>query len=86
MLEETILAATSASSGNPAALTALALVELSLAAPFNSRSQRNLHELIDKWGRTLQDVDPNVVDSLTAHLKAITGALDAAPGPFKQAS
>ena len=86
MIEKTILAATSASSNNPAALAALASIELSLAAPFNFRPQSELDELIGKWARTLRGVDPVVVDSLTAQLRATRAPIDALAGPLKQAS
>ena len=86
MIDKTILAATSASSDNPEALTALALIELSIAEPANSGSQSELNELIDKWGRTLQGVDPVVVDRLTTQLRAVRASLDALVTPLKQAS
>lgn len=86
MIDNTMLAATSASSDNPAALAALALIFLSLAEPINSRSRSELYELIDKWGRTLQGADPVVVDSLTAQMRATRAPMDALAGPLKQAS
>ncbi len=86
MIDKTILAATSASSDNPEAPAALALIELSIAEPANSGSQSELNELIDKWGRTLQGVDPVVVDRLTTQLRAARAALDALVTPLKQAS
>jgi hypothetical protein len=86
MIDKTILAATSASSDNPEALAALALIELSIAEPANSGSQSELNELIDKWGRTLQGVDPVVVDRLTTQLRAAGASLDALVTPLKQAS
>ena len=86
MIDKTILAATSPSSDNPEALAALALIELSIAEPANSSSQSELNELIDKWGRTLQDVDPVVVDRLAIQLRAARASLDALVTPLKQAS
>ena len=47
MTEKTIVAAASASSNSPDALAALALIELSLAEPFNARAQSELDELIE---------------------------------------
>ena len=85
MIDSTMLAATSASSNNPAALAALALISLSLAEPINSRSRSELYELIDKWGRTLQGADPVVVEGLTAQLRATRSSIDAIAGPLKQA-
>ena len=86
MIDKTILAATSGSSDNPDALAALALSELSIAEPANSGSQSELNELIDKWGRTLQGVDPVVVDRLATQLRAARASLDARVRPLKQAS
>ena len=86
MIGNTMLAATGASSNNPAALSALALILLSLAEPINPPTQNELYELIDKWGRTLQGIDPVVVDSLTAQLRAIRAPIDALAGSLKQAS
>ena len=60
MIDKTILAATSASSDNPEALAALALIELSIAEPANSGSQSELNELIDKWGRRFKGSIPSL--------------------------
>ena len=86
MIDQTISAATSASNNNPVALTALALIELSLAAPVSSHSEAELDELIDKWGRALQGVDAIDVDRLTTQLKAVRVSLEAPETSFKQAS
>ena len=85
MIEKTILAATCASSNDPAALAALALIELSLFEPSNARSQNELDELICKWARTLQGVDPVVVHGIAAQLRAIRSSIDAITEPLKQA-
>ena len=85
MIDKTILAATSASSDNPEALAALALIELSIAEPANSSSQSELNELINE----VEDgkrVDPVVVDRLTTQLRAARASLDALVTPLKQAS
>jgi hypothetical protein len=80
------LAATSLSSDNPAALVALALIELFLAEPTNALSQGKLDELIDKWVQTQKGNDPVVVDRLTAQLRVTLVLSDAPAGPVKQAS
>jgi hypothetical protein len=85
MIEKTILAATSASVNNPAALAALALISLSIAEPFHSRSQSELFELIGKWTRTLEGVDPAIVDAIATQLRATQSSIDALVRPFKQA-
>jgi hypothetical protein len=53
MIDKAILAALRASIGNPDAIAALALFELRLAEPPSIGSQKELSQLIDKWGRTL---------------------------------
>ena len=85
MIDKTILAATSASCNNPAALAALASIELSLSEPSNARSQSELDELVGKWARTLQYVDPTVVDGLAAQLRATRSSIDALVRSVKQA-
>ena len=86
MIDKTILAATIASSDNPAALAALALILMSLAEPINFRSQGEFDELIDKWKRALEGIDPVVVDDLIAQMRAARSSLVAHSGPIKQAS
>ena len=85
MIDQTILEATSASSNNPAALSALALILLSLAEPISSRTQSELDELIGKWARTLHRADIVVVDGLIAQLRAAGATLGAPIAPLKQA-
>ena len=85
MIEKTILAATCASSNDPAALAALASIELSLAAPLNFRPQNELDELISKWVRTLRGVDPAIVDGIATKLRATQSSINGLVGPFKQA-
>ena len=86
MIGKTILAATSLSSDNPAALVALAMIELFIAEPTNALSQGKLDKLIDKWAQTQGGVDPLVVDRLTAQLRVTLVLSDAPSGPVKQAS
>ena len=85
MIDKTILAATTVSSNNPAALAAFALIALSLAEPPGDRSHPELCELINKWGQTLRSVDPAVVERLCAQLRATRPSLDAVDGPLKHA-
>lgn len=69
MIEKAILAALQISLGNPDALTALALVEFSLAQEPSDRSRPTLDELIDQWGQTLVDVDDVIVERLKRLLR-----------------
>ena len=86
MIEYAILAALRASSGNPDAIAALALIELSLAEPPGLGSVEKLTEFIDKWGLTLRGVDAADVDHLKNQLKSGSASPDALPPTLKQAS
>jgi hypothetical protein len=70
MIDKAILAALRASIGNPDAIAALALFELRLAEPPSIGSQKELSQLIDKWGRTLLSVDAADVERLKRYARA----------------
>jgi hypothetical protein len=71
MIEQALLAALQISLGNSDAISALAMIELCLAQPPSDRSQLELNDLIDDWGRTLVSVDAACVERLKRQLSQI---------------
>jgi hypothetical protein len=86
MIDHAILAALRVSDRNPAAIAALALIELSIAEPPILGSIEKLGELIDNWGLTLRGVGAADVEHLKNELKSCSGSPDALTPTLKQAS
>ena len=80
MNKKALRAALIASHENPDALEAISHVESCLAESPDTRSQTELHDLINEWGRTLVGVDVREIMRLKRQLKRI------ASGPFRDAS